>query len=194
MYAKWGVTREVWPLPVWERRVWLRMTVPRVLCRTCFVERQVPVGFADPKKTYTRAFAQYAIELSRMMTLADVARHLQISWDVVKGIVGDHLEFVVAHCLDGDLVLGQSVIEADFVFVQAEVFAALSGGLHLFGQLNSSITSGVVMARVRRVEVSVGERPRRCSDRCVSSLARDGAESHPAEMPQCDNLGRGTDG
>ena len=27
-----------------------------------------------------------------MMTLADVARHLQISWDVVKGIVGEDLE------------------------------------------------------------------------------------------------------
>ncbi len=27
-----------------------------------------------------------------MMTLADVARHLQLSWDVVKGIVGDDLQ------------------------------------------------------------------------------------------------------
>jgi transposase len=50
------------------------------------------VGFADPKKTYTRPFARYVIELARMMTLADVARHLQISWDVTKGIVGDDLQ------------------------------------------------------------------------------------------------------
>ena len=40
----------------------------------------------------TRPFARYVIELARMMTLADVARHLQISWDVVKGIVGDDLQ------------------------------------------------------------------------------------------------------
>ena len=68
------------------------MTVPRVLCRTCFVERQVKVGFADPKKSYTRSFARYVIELAGMMTLADVARHLQVSWDVVQGIVGEDLE------------------------------------------------------------------------------------------------------
>ena len=40
----------------------------------------------------TRPFARYVIELARMMTLADVARHLQISWDVAKGIVGDDLQ------------------------------------------------------------------------------------------------------
>ena len=61
---------------------------------------------------------------------------------------GDDFEFVVAHRLDGALVLGQSVVEADLVFVQAEVFAALGGGLHLFGQLDSSITSWVAMARL----------------------------------------------
>ena len=48
-------------------------------------------------------------------------------------------EFVVAHCLDGALVHGQGVVEADFVFVQAEVFAALGGGLHLFGQLDQFV-------------------------------------------------------
>ena len=40
---------------------------------------------------------------------------------------GDDFEFVVAHCLHGALVHGQGVVEADFIFVQAEVFAALGG-------------------------------------------------------------------
>ena len=92
VHAKGGVVREFRSLPIGGKPVRLRMTVPRVLCRTCFVERQVSVGFADPKKSYTRPFARYVIELSRMMTLADVARHLQLSWDVVKGIVGDDLQ------------------------------------------------------------------------------------------------------
>ena len=70
----------------------LRKTVPCVLCRTCFVDRRVKVGFADPRKSYTRSFARYVIELAGRMTLADVARHLQISWDVAKGIVGDDLQ------------------------------------------------------------------------------------------------------
>ena len=70
----------------------LLKTVPRVLCRTCVVDRQVKIGFADPKKSYTRSFARYVIELAGMMTLADVARHLQIRWDIVKGIVGEDLQ------------------------------------------------------------------------------------------------------
>ena len=107
---------------------------------------------------------------------------------------GDDFEFVAPHRLHRALLHGLGVEDADFVFGQVQVFSALRGGLHLFGQLDSSSTSCVAMARVRLVEVSVGERPRQCSDRCVSSLARDGAESHPAEMPQRDNLGRGTDG
>ena len=92
VHAKCGVTREFRSLPIGGKPVRLRMTVPRVLCRTCFVDRQVKVGFADPKKSYTRSFARYVLELAGMMTLADVARHLEISWDVVKGIVGDDLQ------------------------------------------------------------------------------------------------------
>lgn len=91
VHAKGGVTREFRTLPIGGKPVRLRMTVPRVLCRTCFADRQVKLRFADPKKSYTRSFARYVIELSGMMTLADVARHRQISWDIVKGIVSDEI-------------------------------------------------------------------------------------------------------
>lgn len=92
VHAKGGVTREFRSVPLGNKPVWLRMKVSRVLCRTCLVERQVAIGFADPKKSYTRSFARYALELARMTTLADAARHLQISWDTVKGIVGNDLQ------------------------------------------------------------------------------------------------------
>ena len=92
MPAKGAVEREFRSLPMGGKPVRLRLTVPRVLCRTGLVERRVKVGFADPKKSYTRPFARYAIELAGMMTLSDVAHHLQISWDIVKGIVGDDLQ------------------------------------------------------------------------------------------------------
>jgi transposase len=52
----------------------------------------VALGFADPRRSYTRAFAEYALELSRLMTIQDVALHLQISWDVVKEIVKGDLQ------------------------------------------------------------------------------------------------------
>jgi len=46
----------------------------------------VPVGFADGRRSYTKAFERYVLDLSRHMTIQDVARHLQVSWDVVKDI------------------------------------------------------------------------------------------------------------
>jgi transposase len=69
-----------------SRRVYLVLAVPRVECRECGAVRQVKLGFADPRVSYTRAFEQYALELSRYMTIKDVAEHLDISWDVIKEI------------------------------------------------------------------------------------------------------------
>ena len=48
--------------------------------------RQVEVPFADPRRSYTKAFERYALELSRRMTIRDVAAHLGVGWDVVKDI------------------------------------------------------------------------------------------------------------
>ena len=47
--------------------------------------RQVKVAFADPRRSYTRAFERYALELSRRMTIRDVAAHLGVSWDTDQG-------------------------------------------------------------------------------------------------------------
>jgi transposase len=52
----------------------------------------VKLGFAEPKKRYTRAFARYALELSRHMTILDVAEHLQVSWDTIKEIQAQSLQ------------------------------------------------------------------------------------------------------
>jgi transposase len=70
----------------------LKRRVPRVLCRSCFFDPQVKIRFADPKKSYTWSFARHVLELAGMMTLTDVAHNLQISRDVVKGIVGDDFQ------------------------------------------------------------------------------------------------------
>ena len=48
--------------------------------------RQVDIAFADPRRSYTSAFERYALELSRHMTIQDVAPHLEVSWDMVKDI------------------------------------------------------------------------------------------------------------
>jgi transposase len=63
-----------------------------VYCRACDTLRQVHIGFADPRRTYTQAFERYALELSRHMTILDVANHLNVSWDVIKEIQKRNLQ------------------------------------------------------------------------------------------------------
>lgn len=73
-------------VPLGRKPVYVRLAIPRVECRCCGVVRQMKLGFADPRVTYTRAFERYALELSRYITIKDVAEHLGISWDVIKEI------------------------------------------------------------------------------------------------------------
>ena len=73
-------------LPIGGKPAYLALAVPRVECRACGAVRRVRIGFADPRVSYTKAFQRYVLELSRYMTIQDVARHLDISWDVIKAI------------------------------------------------------------------------------------------------------------
>jgi transposase len=57
----------------------------------------VDLGFADPRYTYTRAFERYALDLSRHMTILDVARHLNVSWDMAKEIQKRYLTKKFSH-------------------------------------------------------------------------------------------------
>jgi transposase len=80
------VERRFQSLPIGSRSTVVVLPIPRVACRTCGVIRQVKLEFADPRRTYTKAFERYALELSRSMTILDVARHLGVSWDIIKDI------------------------------------------------------------------------------------------------------------
>jgi transposase len=86
VWSQGGVERTFHTLPIGGKPVDIQFKVPRVLCFACGLVRQVKLGFADPKKSYTRAFERYVLELSRHMTIKDVANHLQVGWDLVKDI------------------------------------------------------------------------------------------------------------
>src|SRR5712691_1797079 len=73
-------------VPIGGKPVAIVLAIPRVQCLACAIVRQVPVAFADPRRSYTRAFERYALELSRRMTIQDVAQHLDVSWDTIKDI------------------------------------------------------------------------------------------------------------
>lgn len=79
-------------LPTGRKAVFLALSVPRVECRDCGVVRQVALAFADSRRSYTKAFERYVLELSGMMTIQDVAQHLGVGWDLVKDIQKRHLQ------------------------------------------------------------------------------------------------------
>ena len=51
-------------LPIGRKRVTLTLPVARVECAACDAVRQVSIAFADPRRTYTKSFARYVLELS----------------------------------------------------------------------------------------------------------------------------------
>jgi transposase len=92
VWAQGGVERTFRALPIGKQPTFIAFKVPRVLCFSCGKVRQVKIAFADPKKHHTRAFERYALELSRLMTIQDVADHLVIGWDTIKDIQARHLQ------------------------------------------------------------------------------------------------------
>ncbi len=83
---KGRVPRRFRSLPIGGRATFVLLPIPRVECRSCGATRQVEVPFAEARRSYTKSFERYALELSRRMTIRDVAHHLGVSWDVVKDL------------------------------------------------------------------------------------------------------------
>jgi len=79
-------------LPIGRKSTYIKTEIPRVECKECGTIRQADIGFADPRYTYTRALGRYVLDLARHMTISDVAKHLGLSWDLVKSIQKRHLE------------------------------------------------------------------------------------------------------
>lgn len=92
VWAQGGEERTFRTIPIGSKPVQIEFKVPRVVCFACGQVRQVKLGFADPKKRYTRSFARYALDLSRHMTILDVAQHLHVSWDTIKEIQARSLQ------------------------------------------------------------------------------------------------------
>ncbi len=80
------VERHFKTVPIGPKSVTLVLPVQRVQCQDCCALRQVDVQFADVRRTYTKSFERYALELCRITTIRDVSQHLGVSWDTVKDI------------------------------------------------------------------------------------------------------------
>jgi transposase len=84
--------RELRTTPLGRRRVFICLAVPKVECRTCSRTAYVALGFAERRRSFTRAFERYVIALLGFATVRAVARHLGVSWDLVKEIHRRHLK------------------------------------------------------------------------------------------------------
>ena len=78
--------REFRALPIGSKPVKITFPVQRLECHECGELRQAKIPFADPHQRFTRSFGRFVLELCQHMTMFDVAKHLQISWDTVKTI------------------------------------------------------------------------------------------------------------
>ena len=87
-----SLPRWFYSLPIGQKSTYIKTDIPRIECRKCNTIRQADIGFADPRYTYTRALGRYVLDLARHMTISDVAKHLSLSWDLIKSIQKRYLE------------------------------------------------------------------------------------------------------
>lgn len=80
------ITRRLQTVPLGTRRVEIEVIIHRLECTSCQVIRQEHLSFADERRSYTHAFERYVVELSKRMTIQDVAIYTRSSWDIVKDI------------------------------------------------------------------------------------------------------------
>jgi len=87
-----SLSRWLHSLPIGKKATYIKTEIPRVECKECGTNRQAEIGFANPRYTYTKALGRYVLDLSRYMTISDVAKHLGLGWDLIKSIQKKHLE------------------------------------------------------------------------------------------------------
>jgi len=80
-----------------RKPVYLKAIVRRLECLECRLIRQESIKYADYKKSYTRGFQRYVLDLTKMMTIQDVAETVGVGWDLVKGIQKEYLEKHYGH-------------------------------------------------------------------------------------------------
>lgn len=69
-----------------SKAFYVEAVVQRVKCKQCGAVRQMGIPFANEHSRYTKGFERYVLDLSKEMTIHALAKHLGVSWDVVKDI------------------------------------------------------------------------------------------------------------
>lgn len=78
-YRRW-----IRDLSLGAHRVRLRLQVRRLQCPDCGGIRTEGFEFVDPYARVTKRLARYIADLCRILSVAEVARHLKLDWKLVK--------------------------------------------------------------------------------------------------------------
>jgi len=89
--SRGSVERTIMLIPTGKHKNYARVDIPRVYCQKCDKNQQINLGFAEKYRSYSKSFERFVWELCRLMTISDVAKHLDVSWDMIKDIHKRHL-------------------------------------------------------------------------------------------------------
>jgi transposase len=89
--------RQFRSIPIGSKPVFIEFEVPRIMCLACKIIRQVKIGFAEERRTFTKAFERYVLGLSPFMTIFDISKHLKASWGMIKDIQKRYLSKRFSH-------------------------------------------------------------------------------------------------
>lgn len=70
--------------PLGRKKCKLQVLTQKRRCVDCEYNWWPKIPFADGKQRMTHSFKDYALDLLRFGTIQDVAKHLGVSWDVIK--------------------------------------------------------------------------------------------------------------
>jgi len=90
--SRGSVERTIMLVPTGTHKNYVRIDIPRVYCQKCCKLRQINLGFAEEYRTYSKSFERYVWELCRLMTISEVSKHLDVSWDMIKEIHKRYLD------------------------------------------------------------------------------------------------------
>lgn len=79
-------------IPIGLRETILILHLRRFRCQLCwrtFIEERT---VADPRKSYSRKFAQFITDLSRFLPISDICKLFKVKWGLVREIIKKHLK------------------------------------------------------------------------------------------------------
>lgn len=146
-------------LPIGGKKVILRTKVRRYKCKCadCDYDCQERISFAIGSHSYTRRFARYVIDLLKGMTLKDTAHLLGVSWDTIKAIHTQHLEYHYAPpCLKGVDSIGIDEFAVRKGHVYKTIVVDLKSGRILYvGQGKAVDALAGFWKRIRRKKIDI---------------------------------------